>query len=245
MGTSHGLPMPYETNAAFAEYFTETGKTAPPRRLNIRYDAEGRFLREPGNTIVCHVVPGSRTASALGRVSEGLMALPYGDRFAYTPPSSYHMTVFQGIIDTRRVPVYWPEGIALDMPVDETTQLFLSRLADFPPAPPFRMRVKEVTPLGVTVVGATAEDEAAIRSFRDALTEPFAYRHPDHDDYTFHITLAYLKAWLPAGAESIHLPALAELTRAFAGEIDVVELGLPAFCEFTDMTEFRPLLFLG
>jgi hypothetical protein len=237
--------MPYETKAAFAGYFTETAKTAPPRRLNIRYDAEGRFLREPGNTVVCHVPPRSRTASALERTRDGLMALPYGDRFAYTPASSYHMTVFQGTIDTRREPVYWPDGIALDKPVDDTAQLFLSRLADFPPAPPFRMRIKEVTPLGVTVVGATVEDEAAIRSFRDALVVPFGFRHPDHDDYTFHITLAYLKAWLPTGAESTYLPALAELTRVFAAEVDLIELGLPAFCEFDDMTEFRPLLFLG
>lgn len=237
--------MAYETNAAFAEHFTETGKTAPPRRLNIRYDAEGRFLHEPGNTIVCHVVAGSKTASALERIRKGLMALPYGDRFAYTPPASYHMTVFQGTIDTRREPVFWPEGVPLDMPIDETTQLLLSRLADFPPAPPFRMRIREVTPLGVTVTGATGEDEAAIRSFRDALAVPFGYRHPDHNDYTFHITLAYLKAWLPPSAESIYLQALAELTDSFAAEVDVIELGLPAFCEFTDMTEFRPLLFLG
>lgn len=237
--------MPYETNAAFAEYFTDTGKTAPPPHLSIRYDAEGHFLREPGNTIVCHVPLESRTASALERTRNGLMALPYGDRFAYTPPPSYHMTVFQGIIDSRREAVYWPEGVALEMPVEETTQLFLSRLADFPPAPPFRMRIKEVTPLGVTVVGATTEDEAAIQSLRDALTAPFSFRHPDHDDYTFHITLAYLKAWLPAGAEAIYLPALAELTRVFAADVDMIELGLPAFCEFDDMTEFRPLLFLG
>jgi hypothetical protein len=236
--------MPYETNSAFAEHFTETGKDSPPRHLGTRYDETGLFLPEPGNTVVCHVVPDSPTASALLRVRAGLMALPYSYRFAYTPPSSYHMTVFQGIIDSRRKAGYWPDGISLDASVQETTQLFLSRLADLQPTPPFRMRIKEVTPVGVTVVGATAEDEAAIQALHDALVVPFAYRHPDHDGYTFHITLAYVKAWLPADATSTYLPALSELTRAFAAENDVIEIGPPAFCEFTDMTEFRPLRFI-
>lgn len=106
------------------------------------------------------------------------------------------------------------------------------------------MRIKEVTPVGVTVVGAAAEDEAAIQALRNALAVPFAYRHPDHDGYTFHITLAYVKAWLPADATSTYLPSLSELTRAFAAEIDVIEIGPPAFCEFTDMTEFRSLRYI-
>jgi hypothetical protein len=45
------------------------------------------------------------------------MGLPNGDRFAYTPVSSLHMTVFQGTIGERRQPDYWPGGIALDVPI--------------------------------------------------------------------------------------------------------------------------------
>ncbi len=237
--------MAYETNEAFAENFTETGKDTPPRYLGIRFDATGRFLPTPGNTIVSHVVPGSRSEAALARVRQGLMELPHGDRFAYTPVSSYHMTVFQGIIEGRRKPGYWPEGMPLDTAIDETTALFLDRLSTFPRADPFRMKVVSVTPLGLVLAGATESDEKMMRALRDALVEPFGYRHPDHDSYTFHITMAYPMAWLPAGAEAAYLPALAALGENLAEEIDVVELGAPAFCEFIDMTEFRPLKFLS
>lgn len=236
--------MAYETNDAFAENFTETGKVAPPRYLDIRFDMSGKFLPTPGNTVVCHVVEGSRTQATLERVRQALVDLPHGDRFAYTPLASHHMTVFQGTIEGRRQRDFWPEGLPSDAPVEETTRFFLERLDHFPPAPRFRMKVASVTPLGLVLIGASDDDERKARRLRDELTVPFDYRHPDHDSYTFHITLAYPKTWLPAGAEDVYLPALTALKDRVAGEIEVVELGAPAFCEFSDMTEFRPLRFL-
>jgi len=237
--------MAYDTNDFFAEHFTETGKSAPPRYLNVRFDANGNFLPMPGNTVVSHVMRGSKTEEALKRVRQALIDLPFGDRFAYTPVSSYHMTVFQGIIEDRRKPDYWPQGVALDMPVEETTTLFLQRLASLPPAPLFRMKLASVTPLGLVLTGAAPEDERTVRALRDVLMAPFGYRHPDHDDYTFHITIAYVKGWLPADATTTYLPALDEIGRAFADKVEIVDLGAPAFCEFPDMTEFRPLKFLS
>lgn len=233
--------MPYQRNDAFAENYTEIGKSEPPYYLNRRFDATGTFLPQPGNTIVSHVFDGSDTQRALVRVRDALMALPYGDRFAFTPVSSLHMTVFQGTIEGRRQPVYWPQDVACDVPIDETTTLFVDRLEGFPPAPALRMRPVEITPLGLVATGATLADEMTIRALRDRLVEPFGYRHPDHDRYTFHVTLAYLKAWLPAGAEAVYLPALAELTREFLAEVEILELEPPAFCTFNDMTEFRPV----
>lgn len=237
--------MVYETNDLFAHHFAATGKTTPPRYLNVRFDAEGRFLPMPGNTVVAHVVPGSKTEVALKRVRQALVDLPFGDRFAYTPVSSYHMTVFQGVIEDRRKPDYWPRGIALDAPLDETARLFLDRLAAMPPAPSFRMKIVSVTPLGLVLTGATPEDERCVRTLRDTLAALFGYRHPDHDDYVFHITLAYLKDWLPTDAGPAYLSGLAEIGRAFAAEIETLELAAPAFCEFPDMSEFRPLAFLS
>ena len=237
--------MAYERNDAFAETFTEIGRSGPPHYLNRRFDADGTFLPQPGNTIVSHVIDGSATQRALARVREALKALPYGDRFAYTPVSSLHMTVFQGTIEGRRKPAYWPQELAFEAPIDETTTFFLERLKAFPQASEFRMRPVEVTPLGLDVTGATLKDEQSILALRDRLTVPFGYSHPDHDSYTFHITLAYLKAWLPAGAETTYLPALAELTRELVAEVEVLELEVPAFCTFNDMTEFKPQHYLA
>src|ERR1041385_1355792 len=44
-----------------------------------------------------------------------------------------------------------------------------------------------VTPNGLTVAGATDEDRLILKAWRDALSVPFGYRHPDHDVYVFPI----------------------------------------------------------
>ena len=43
----------------------------------------------------------------------------------------------------------------------------------------------------LVLTGATERDENTVRALRDDLVDPFGYRHPDHDSYTFHITMAY------------------------------------------------------
>ena len=231
--------------AAFEEYFCATGKHAPPRHLGSRFDAAGNFLPQPGNTVVRQVVPGSKTETALARVRDALVQLPFGDCFAYTPAKSWHMTVFEGVMDDRRKPDLWPAKISYEATMDDTTELFLERLTGLPPLPSFNMKVERVTPLGLTLTGATSEDERIVRKIRDQLAKPFGYRSPTHDTYRFHITLAYVKAWLPAGATETYLPELGRLTEAFAAEVEILELAPPALCTFEDMTWFEPVLFLG
>lgn len=237
--------MRYPTRVTFATYFLETGKDGPPFYLGRRFDAGGNFLHEPGNTVVSHVVPGSATEAALIRVRGRLEALPFAGRFAWTPAESWHMTVFQGTIEGRRADSFWPAGMDFDAPIEETTRVLDARLEGFVPAEPFAVKLVEVTPLGLVVAGATPEDEQRLRALRDRLAEAFGYRHPDHDHYTFHVTLAYVKEWLPADAEETYLPVLEAIGGDFAAEIPVLELAPPAFCSFRDMNLFTPVRMLG
>lgn len=228
----------------FEETLGETGKEGPPRHLGSRFNEAGNFLRQPGNTVVRQVAPGSKTEAALVKVRDGLRSLPFGDRFAYTPVRSYHMTVFEGVMDDRRKPDLWPAKVSYEATIDDTTELFLERLTGMPQLPNFDMKVERVTPLGLTLKGATAEDEKTVRKIRNQLTVPFGYRSPTHDVYRFHVTLAYVKAWLPVGAAEIYLPELAKLTEWFAAEVEVLELAPPALCTFEDMNWFEPVLCL-
>ncbi len=237
--------MRYPTRETFATHFLDTGKDGPPFYLGRRFDEGGNFLHEPGNTVVSHVVPGSATDDALRRVRLRLEALPFADSFAWTPAESWHMTVFQGTIEGRRAAPFWPDAMALDAPIEETTRVLDARLEGFAQAEPFAVKLVEVTPLGLVVAGATPEDEQKLRALRDRLADVFGYRHPDHAAYIFHVTLAYVKEWLPAGAEETYLPALEAIGRDFAAEIAVLELAPPAFCSFRDMNLFTPLRVLG
>lgn len=237
--------MAYATNDDFARHFISTGKDAPPRHLGTRYDRAGNFLHEPGNTFVSHVVDGSDSQKALIEVRERLRALPYARHFTFTPVSSLHKTLFQGVIEGRRGREYWPADLPADAGISDVTAWVDERLDGFSVEAPFRIKADMVTPLGIVVSGLTGADEAVMRDARDALAHRLGYRHPDHDDYTFHITLAYQLDWLPPEAEAMYLPALAEMKTLLDALPHGIELDAPAFCVFDDMEEFRPLRLVG
>jgi len=199
-----------------------------PRHLGTRYNASGTFLPEPGNTVVCHLVKGSASERAVLEVRERMLSMPDANRLTFTPVSSLHMTLFQGIIEYRRA-----------------TRLYQKRLEDFEGCGSFNIKVIDITPVGLTVKGATLADEEIIKAWRDALALPFGYRHPDHDTYVFHITFAYPMDWLADD----RLPAWQKLFEDCLSYLEqaapIIEIQQPAFCSFNDMNHFEELLVLG
>lgn len=216
----------------------------PPRHLGTRYDPSGTFLPEPGNTIVCHLVPGSETERALVAARSAYLAMPEAGQLAFTPVSSLHMTLFQGILEGRRLPPYWPADIAPDTPIDRMTELFEARLARLTPGPAFAVRVVEALPTGLVVEGAGRNDQRAMQLWRDRFADLLGYRHPDHDGYVFHITFAYMISWLDDAVLPAWQDMLSEVLAHITRRAPVLELRPPAFCSFADMNHFEERLVL-
>ena len=217
----------------------------PPPRLGIRYDASGNFLPEAGNTILCHLLRRSGSEAAVLAVRERLMQLPGADGLAFTPAASLHMTLFQGIIDTRRKHPYWPADIPLHLGIDDMTRRMMSRLDGFDGCGRFAIRATDVTPTGITVEGAGAEDRQAMQAWRDKLGQTFGYRHQDHETYSFHITFAYAIRGIPDQLALHWERALDESLELLQREAPEIALREPAFCRFRDMKHFEELLILA
>jgi hypothetical protein len=221
--------------------FSKTLNPEPSIHLGQRYNRHGNFLREPGNTVVCRLIEESETENALVEARTRYSSMPEAGHLAFTPVSSLHMTLFQGIIEYRRRLPYWPVDVALDTSIDEMTAIFLDRLKLFSGGPAFDVRVTDALPTGLVVEGASEGDRRALKEWRDAFANIFGYRHPDHESYEFHITLAYV---IEKFADS-SLPAWQQMLRDIAREINdqvgVLELRPPAFCAFNDMNHFEEL----
>jgi hypothetical protein len=213
----------------------------PVRHAGTRHTTAGLFLREPGNTVVRHVSPGSQTERTLVELRARLQALPWAHRFAWTDVASYHMTVFGCAIETARTPDQWPRSLPLDTPIDAVSDWLDSRLDGFAGPGPFTMDIHAVTPFGLTLTGATESDESVARARHDALAIAYDQRPPGHDTYAFHLTMAYLIDWLPDEMVETYEAAMAECTEWVRSRLPVVELGPPVFCSFDDMNWFEPL----
>lgn len=222
--------------------YSATHKLVPPKHLGTRYDASGTFLREPGNTVVCHLVEGSPSQQAIIEARKSFLEMPEASQFAFTPISSLHMTLFQGIIEYRRRLPYWPQDVSLDTAIERMSEIYLDRLQSFEPLGPFDVEVTEVTPVGLAVNGATAADRRVMKEWRDALARVFGYRHPDHDTYEFHITFCYPIAWLQDAALPAWQAMLDHLLATLRESAPVIALRPPAFCTFEDMNHFEERL---
>jgi hypothetical protein len=229
--------------SSLAGFFEGTNPT-PPLHLGTRFDTSGIFLNEPGNTVVCHLVDGSPSEAVVVEMRERMRAMPDADRLAFTPVSSLHMTLFQGIIEYRRRLPYWPADVPLDTSIDDMTRLYRERLNGFEGRGAFKVKVVDVVPTGLTVAGATDEDVRIMSAWRDALSVPFGYRHPDHDTYVFHVTFAYQIRRLADGRASEWQDLFDDCLSLFARQTPVIELRPPAFCSFRDMEHFEELLVL-
>jgi len=223
--------------------FAESAHTDPPQRLGQRYDTT-RFLPEAGNTVVCHLDSNAPAHSAVLEARRRMLALPGAECFLYTPADSLHMTVFEGVIETRRTRDAWPADIDRTASVESVTKSLLARLAAFSPPPGFAVRVAGLRPTGFILKGATEQDEAIMHAWREALTEPFGYRHQDHDAYHYHMTFAYPIDWLPESVLPIWETEFRSILADLADAAPVIPLTAPAFCRFADMTRFEELLVL-
>ena len=212
--------------------------------IGTRHTANGEFLKEPGNTVVCHLVKGSRSEQSVLDARARMQALPEAEKLAFMVESSLHMTLFQGIIEYRRKLPYWPENLPLETSIDAMTENFLKRLDGFAAPGSFKVEVTGATPNGLEVDGVTAADREMMKQWRDQLAEIFGYRHPDHDTYQFHISFAYLLDRFSDEAMLVWQRGLEEIVENLQEYAPIIELEPPAFCSFEDMNHFEKLLVL-
>ena len=221
--------------------YAASNNELPPRKLGQRYDSK-RFLPEAGNTIVCHLDFLAPAHKAVLEARRRLKSLPGAKCFLYTPVDSLHMTVFEGVIETRRTRDAWPSDIDRAASVESVTKSMLARFTGFSPPPGFSVRVAGLRPSGLILEGATQEDEANMRAWREALTEPFGYRHNEHDAYRYHMTFCYPIDWLSNSLLSLWESELHSILSDLVKAAPVIPLLPPAFCRFADMTRFKELL---
>ncbi|MGR9277199.1 DUF1868 domain-containing protein [Rhizobium leguminosarum] len=222
--------------------YSKRHNPTPPVHLGSRYRKVGGFLPEAGNTIVCHLEKGSQTQTALIEAREKYLAMPEAPQFLFTPISSIHMTLFEGVIETRRRQDSWPGDLPLDTPIEDMTALMAARLEGFSMFDPFKVAIVDARPSGLLVDGATENDRRVMRAWRNALADLLGYRQPSHEEYKFHMTFAYAIEQLEDEALPRWQAMLDEVADDIRRKAPVLELTPPAFCVFEDMNHFHELL---
>ncbi|MDJ1157428.1 DUF1868 domain-containing protein [Chelatococcus sp. SYSU_G07232] len=224
-------------------------RSRPPAPVGPKFDADGSFRRYPGNTVICAIGADNPALAPLVAAQRALARAPWASHFAFLPPSSFHMTVFEGVCEAVRAPGHWPADL-VDASLAEVTERFRERLTGVEAPDAIRMRVSRLASMdtrasSVRLLPWDEKEESRLRSFRDRLSERLGLRHAGHDAYAFHVTLSYLVRWPAPEAEAAIRADHARFGAALAEALPEIVLPAPDFCLFEDMARFDPVLPLG
>jgi hypothetical protein len=222
-----------------------------PADVGRKFHADGSVRGFPGNTVLCHLPAEGPARTALMQVYDRLAALP-ARRHALLPPSSWHMTVFEGVCDQIRDPVRWPADLPLDAPLAACTDLFAARLraTRFGIEAPIRVAAGGVIAvhggfLGLRLEPADPDEHRRLRSLRDRLSAVLGLRVPIHVGYGFHLTIGYQIDWLTPAEQLAMAEVCRDATAHLLEAAPIFTFGVPEFCTFEDMHAFRTLFHLS
>ncbi|KAK4190576.1 RNA ligase/cyclic nucleotide phosphodiesterase [Podospora australis] len=257
-------PKNNDLNATEKKMVTPTTSIAErppyPPGVPFKFAPDGAVQPFAGNTILAHLSPESAIYSSLLSLHSKLATHPTLSRlYTLLPPPSYHVTLFEGVCDqVHHGPpgVFWPQGVPVDAPLEECTSLLIGKLgtgsavsATGGSLDDFGLRVTGINPrfvvIGVDVSCADAGEQEKIRNLREKLSKVLGIRHPGHDLYRLHISLAYFIRW--PGEEELEALSvlLKEHLEGMSEKEKGVRLGRPEFCRFKDMFAFERLFYLG
>ncbi|KAF7357573.1 DUF1868-domain-containing protein [Mycena sanguinolenta] len=219
-----------------------------PNGVPSKFDPEGNVQRYRGNTFICHLSPSSEPElyNSLLALHDKLKNHHLSHLYTLLPPSSWHMTVFDGSCEDQQ-PGRWPDDLPGNASLEECTALYEKKLSTFDLQcdPPYRLSIVDIDLLPsyieLHLEPQTVEENARIRDLRDRLSQLLHIRKKDHVTYTLHLTLAYLLRFLTA-EQNQELTAL--FSEHFEGMPKQFKLGAPEFCTFENMLAFKRLFYL-
>lgn len=222
-----------------------------------KFFADGRVRPFPGNTIICHLPQQGQENGAFKALLDIYRSAPglgFLRNTTLLPPSSYHMTVFEGATEnSRNKPGKWPADLSPAASMAECGQYLANQLKGFRLGfdLPIRMRVDMDAPipnggaLTIPLKSIDDEEEQKVRYLRARLSAATGILTPSPDTYKFHISLAYWITHPSMDEEADYSATHLKWREAIQKTVPVINLGAPEYCLFEDMFAFDRQFYIG
>ena len=174
---------------------------------------------------------------------ERLLSQPWAGKYSFLPPSSFHMTIFEGVCDQVRKSSNWTSQLPLDAPLEDVDDLLISKWNEIIKPTSFTMKARGLNifnTIGIQMVPSSESVNREIRSFRDLLSEEYGIRMHGHNMYHFHITFAYKIEKLSFRERMKTVKCMKEQSKKIRKEFGIVKTGPPELTFFSDMSNFAP-----
>lgn len=194
--------------------------------VGSKFYEDGSVRRYPGNTCVADITPACPAYGVMSKIRQMVIDEGLDEYFTLLPEDSYHMTLIRGLNHQVRKEGFWPPLLPKDLPmpkVDDYVEAAM-RKAGLPETCRMKFRSVNKSSKSCIVIYLDPVDEAEnkkLRDFRDRAAEEIGFRLPKHEEYNFHISLAYTRV-IPEGE-------VEEKVEAFRQKVNEMLANEPAF----------------
>ena len=213
------------------------------RDIGKKFYEDGSVRRYPGNTVVAPIREDSAAYAVMKHLRERVIELGMDKYLILLPINSYHMTVIRGVNDQVRKDTHWPKALPMYSPMSEVDDYMERAItaADIPG--PVRMRFDKVVmndgDVKVVVAPADDEEKRTLLEFRDRAADSIGLHLPGHDNYVFHITLAYTRV-IPEGEDEVRMNEMIEGFCDYVADKGEFWTSAPHVAFYDDMLKFSP-----
>jgi len=206
-----------------------------------KFTPQGSPLPFCGNTFICHLDQNSKEHYALRQLQEGIRTGPASSYFAYVPPSSFHMTIFQGACNSPlERKDNWPKDTSEKVTLENITEVFQVGLKylevfDHVIVKPMDLWDGHWIPL----TGSNKIENKKLWSARKKLQNHTKIYRKDFFEYCFHITIVYQTRWMSRPISVAHLNHSERLYRIFSQNVAKLEFNQIELCTFRNMLDYK------
>lgn len=163
--------------------------------IGRKFNKDGTPRIIPGNTFISMVDHDSEIFNHLLKIINILKETNFYKKYIQLPHDSYHMTVIEGVIPEFSEDV-WTTHLTKDCKLEEVDQYFREKVDKIEPMKRVEMKCECIhmskNGCSIRLLPNSKEDQAILEKYRDDVADQCGLRFPNHHDYHFHISLAYL-----------------------------------------------------
>jgi hypothetical protein len=212
------------------------------RAVGTKFHEDGQVRHFPGNTVVSHILENNQLFNEVIWAQSEIMRLPFSSKYSFLPPHSFHMTVFELLCDQVRDQEHWSGSMDMTVDLRETDMHFENAVN--PIKPPKRILMKydgirvERNP-SIRLAPADEKESATLRAYRNELSEATGVRFPNHDQYKYHISLAYLLLHLTDAEQEQGLSTARFIETRLRRSLSGISIPIPVITYFDHMHAFH------
>jgi len=215
------------------------------KEIGRKFYEDGSARRYPGNTVVADVTPEYTGYGVMTNLLQMVEEAGFDKtHLIMLPKDSYHMTVIRGLNDQVRKDGFWPENLSREIPMEEVDDYISAAVGRVKMLGKIRMKFDKVT-ISTECVKAVllpADDKQAtvLKNFRDNVADEIGLRLPKHDEYVYHITLAYVRV-VPEGDDDVRMKELICKMNEYVSVQPAFDITPPYMAYYNDMLAFSPV----